>query len=725
MVLRSDYCLYYYKDATKNHLGVISLRDTQFKIRVGQKSDVSWPKNLAMENTFAIVTTPRVYFMYAETRAEAEEWRKVLEDAHKGLVEVTRTKSFSGFRHNTLTVDRDSALMSHSVKVGEELMSYGGVAVRPKAHTSVTDSLASNASSVFGRQFTLSSSSDVDSPLAPLEEIDSVYNVLKHPDTPPEEKGAGSTVGGAAVEPGEKGVNLSETPYKGVPPGREVNRPRLSSSDGEKDDYVLPPDAHTPQNFSVTVAEGNQHTMELSWAEPDPKGAGLLEGNPPAALAQVAVEGFYDVAHGPENSKQQQKQQQQQQQLLEGFYDVAHGPENHKQQQQQQHLEGFYDVAHGPGNRIQQQQLQQQQQQLGEMAVYDVIGPESSPKTPPTHLAKASAATPSKVTSSALHQPLPSIPTSFSSSSSSSSRATHNHTMIYEDVPDIPKALRADEGPVYDVLETTKETAREREMTGAVYEPVDAEVGVASAGREEEEVYSEVGSAEERTPPLVTRVTGYINVGRHGSKEEREEITADSEGQQQVGGYVNVGHSSETPPTSASHTPPDPTPLLSVPPSESSCTKGEVCHIVKPQPKPRSNSRSRNVDQSPSNGSDSDQLPSDREESPSSRPIPVPRRTGSHSGEHIPSSPIPAQQKKFTPPPSPRSPRSPSSPRPRPPSPLISDRRASGASDISSHSSASSNPGNEGYLATSPRQRSASVKEKVSNSQFFPTQVLW
>ena len=93
-------------------------------------------------------------------------------------------------------------------------------------------------------------------------------------------------------------------------------------------------------------------------------------------------------------------------------------------------------------------------------------------------------------------------------------------------------------------------------------------------------------------------------------------------------------------------------------------------------------------------------------------PIPGHNRSDSTSSDPFPPSPS-SYQRKFSPPASPRSPRS-----PRPPSPLLSDHRVSGSGRNSSpHSSTSSSPGNDGYLATTAtattRQRTTSLKEKV------------
>ena len=635
MVLRSDYCLYYFKDATKNHLGVISLRDTQFKIRVGQKSDVSWPKNLALENTFALVTTPRVYFMYAETKAEADEWRKVLEDAHHDLLEVTRTKSFSGFRSASLAVDRDTAFTSQSLRDREEGSLNGGLS-RPKAHSSVCDSLASNASSAFGRQFTLSSSSETGSPLAPVEEVESMYNVLQHPLVQEEKKAGPKVEEEEKGEEGEERMFLNEALYSQLPPSSRVVERGSILSESERDyDYVMPPDADTPQNFSITVSNGDQQR----WAEPRLKGVELLEkGGGSVTSSQTSLEAFYDFAREA-GSNDKQKQQQQQEE---------------------------------------------------ELAVYDVVGPENSSMTPPTKN-KSTRAPPKP--KSAVAQPLPAIPPPTTSLPPPSSR-TLDEGMIYEDVPDIQKTKRETTEPplalydvvdttrniptskqerepvvaVYDVLEDNRDTRitnrrDENDVVGvydvltesgtAVYEPV-GDAGPVEEEEEEEEreeEYSEVGF-EERTPPLVKGSVGrYVNVPpTSGNGETKEEVMGSA---WKVGGdYVNVSHSGETPPLPARHTPPSPpteqqltaatptAPPTATPTTPPTATprvcNEDSCLITRPQPKPRTNTRPRTSDQSPSNSSTVDQSPSNRDSPPSSSP-PLPSHASSEqvSGEKI------------------------------------------------------------------------------------------
>ena len=87
MSLKNDYCLYYYKDVSKRHQGLISLRDPKFAVRKGEKADCSWPKGVDLGNTLVVVTTPRIYYMFADTAEEAQEWREQLAMAHVRMIE--------------------------------------------------------------------------------------------------------------------------------------------------------------------------------------------------------------------------------------------------------------------------------------------------------------------------------------------------------------------------------------------------------------------------------------------------------------------------------------------------------------------------------------------------------------------------------------------------------------------------------------------------------------
>ena len=81
MIIRSDYSLYYFKDPNKAPQGSIPLRDTNFSVREGVKTDTSWPKACALENTLVLTTSTRTYYMFAESLEEAKEWKLQLEKA--------------------------------------------------------------------------------------------------------------------------------------------------------------------------------------------------------------------------------------------------------------------------------------------------------------------------------------------------------------------------------------------------------------------------------------------------------------------------------------------------------------------------------------------------------------------------------------------------------------------------------------------------------------------
>ena len=90
MVLKSDHTLQYFKDASKAPLGTISLQDPQFAVRKGEKSDFNWPKQCNLEHSLVIMTTGRVYYMFAESLDEAEEWKRQIKES-KDKVEAKET----------------------------------------------------------------------------------------------------------------------------------------------------------------------------------------------------------------------------------------------------------------------------------------------------------------------------------------------------------------------------------------------------------------------------------------------------------------------------------------------------------------------------------------------------------------------------------------------------------------------------------------------------------
>ena len=693
MVLRSDYCLYYYKDANKNHLGVISLRDPQFKIRVGQRSDISWPRNIDLKNTFALVTTPRVYFMYAETTAEADEWRKILEDTHQDLVEVARTKSFSGRR--STTVSEQTSLLSKSVNVGNFTSAVANGA-RHKAYTCTRDdSIRSNASSVFGRQLSLSASSEMDSSLLQGEGVESMYNVLQHPEVKALQSATTAGEGeGREGDGGEMSHTEGEQHHYSQLPRRTYSADTTRSDDY---DYVLPPDAVAtcPQDISVMIQESDRLTR-MEWAEPREKGAEFTDKPP---TSETSLESFYDVAHDVDKSSVKQPlevggavydvarevdNKGAQQPLMGGaVYDVAREVSNNTTQQPggavydvarevdvktvQQPLIGgaVYDVAREISNEVSNNTTQQPLEMGG--AVYDEVKVED--KTPPTEKGGRSknnnfSKTPPKM--SALNQPLPSIPSSFTPSDDKDEQVydiplpPHPPRPVHSPHP--PRPVFPKEEVVYELVESQEK--KEDDMPHpphpphsphpphpvipkkeVLYEPVE------SQEKKEDDIYSEVEFEEERAG----RVEGggkYVNIPSGGAKEgegeegegirrergdrgdggerppsggEREE-EEESGGEEAIVGYVNVpstgSNSPSTPakdPSPPSHTPP-PSPAAHTTP------------VTKPTPAPRHNQPrdssiktaqlpSSRSNESLSNGILHDGLPSNSDHS---RQTPVP-----------------------------------------------------------------------------------------------------
>lgn len=149
-VLKSDYCLYYYKDPAKGHLGVISLRDPKFNVRKGSASDIAWPKGITMDCTMAVVTSHRTYFMYSVTREEAEEWRRILDSTRVKLVDEANAANrlLSGSRPHSATTTGDkqdstrTKLLSDSALPGldEQEMTYEAVYDSPEVDLSQNES---------------------------------------------------------------------------------------------------------------------------------------------------------------------------------------------------------------------------------------------------------------------------------------------------------------------------------------------------------------------------------------------------------------------------------------------------------------------------------------------------------------------------------------------------------------------------------------------------------
>ena len=121
MVLKSDYCLYYYKDATKKSLGSITLRDHCFKTRKGERGDCAWPKNVNMEHTIVMVTSNRTYYMFAESADEAEQWKEMLQKTHEQLREEIRRNNplLSGGANSKRSSALSESSSSSSMQFGD------------------------------------------------------------------------------------------------------------------------------------------------------------------------------------------------------------------------------------------------------------------------------------------------------------------------------------------------------------------------------------------------------------------------------------------------------------------------------------------------------------------------------------------------------------------------------------------------------------------------------
>lgn len=92
-ILKSDYCLYYFKDTTKGPLGTISLRDPKFKARKGEAGDISWPRNTKLNCTMAVVTSHRTYYVYCSYDHEIDEWIRMLTKANEKVMAQNRAEN--------------------------------------------------------------------------------------------------------------------------------------------------------------------------------------------------------------------------------------------------------------------------------------------------------------------------------------------------------------------------------------------------------------------------------------------------------------------------------------------------------------------------------------------------------------------------------------------------------------------------------------------------------
>ena len=115
-VLKSDYCLYYYKDSSKQPLGTISLHDSNFDVRRGGDEDMVWPKQAKADCRMSIVTMPRTYFVYCDYSHEMEEWMKILIKSAKKVADMNNqdNKLFDVGRSSSGTRLTDCTKSDHS-----------------------------------------------------------------------------------------------------------------------------------------------------------------------------------------------------------------------------------------------------------------------------------------------------------------------------------------------------------------------------------------------------------------------------------------------------------------------------------------------------------------------------------------------------------------------------------------------------------------------------------
>ena len=338
-VLKSDYCLYYYKDTAKGHLGAISLRDPKFKVRKGSVSDIAWPKGVTMECTIAVVTSHRTYFMYSLAESEADDWLRVLSSTREKLLEeansanrlLSGSRSYSAATTNNNPANNGSSdfskqRLSESVppildEDGPEL-TYEAVYDSPEAdlsqsgscngspnldikqgerHQSTTDSIYDLASSEDGGKHdgeTVDTSqplyaeavepdeheTEVDEPSAVYDDVETMHQTSHTP-----QRGADNSVGKdkplEAYEPID-----AESPHtpsaKHLPlPSIPVGTRNTSSANGEGQpiyEDIPDPSGAQPLYEAVAADDSPMHVRYVQEADKsDDEGTGPLPPLPP------------------------------------------------------------------------------------------------------------------------------------------------------------------------------------------------------------------------------------------------------------------------------------------------------------------------------------------------------------------------------------------------------------------------------------------------------------
>ena len=344
-VLKSDYCLYYYKDTAKGHLGAISLRDPKFSARKGSVGDISWPKGVATECTIAVVTTHRTYFMYGSGEQEADDWVRILNSSREKLLEEANSANrlLSGSRSYSATTVSNNPSNNDSPDISKQRLSeaippmlpedgpeltYEAVYDSPEAdlsqsgscngspnldtkqgerHTSTTDSiydLASGEEQVGGRhdhgeaidnsQPLYAEAAEPDEQGGEEDEPSAVYDDVEtthHSGHTLQRQANGSGAGGGKDEPMEMYESIdAESPH--TPSAKHLPLPAIpmaarnanSANGGSQPIYEDIPDTSGTQPLyeAVMVDDSPTHEMYVQEAErSDDERSGSLPPLPP------------------------------------------------------------------------------------------------------------------------------------------------------------------------------------------------------------------------------------------------------------------------------------------------------------------------------------------------------------------------------------------------------------------------------------------------------------
>eukprot|EP00118_Oscarella_pearsei_P018656 m.192069 g.192069 ORF g.192069 m.192069 type:complete len:1478 (+) comp39461_c1_seq6:2148-6581(+) len=83
--LTADGALSYYKDPLKAPLGSIDVKGSCIGLLRGSKCRCVWPVSVPLENCFGIVTSVRVFHVYADSQDDTERWMSALRDVSLAL----------------------------------------------------------------------------------------------------------------------------------------------------------------------------------------------------------------------------------------------------------------------------------------------------------------------------------------------------------------------------------------------------------------------------------------------------------------------------------------------------------------------------------------------------------------------------------------------------------------------------------------------------------------